>query len=83
MTINKLVKELQRLQEKGHGRSSVQINKASFYHPLESDGAVIMPVGSVAFMGYPIMDDDGGTATDRRGREKYSVALVIYGSDKE
>lgn len=61
ITIGRLHKLLSRMIEQGHARKKVCINKASFSHPLEGDGAVILDVETVQIESYPMLDDDGFT----------------------
>lgn len=42
----------------GHGALSVDISKTTFTHPLENDGATIMPVESAKLEHYELMDDN-------------------------
>ena len=44
MTVARLHKMLGKMVEAGNGRRPVCVNKASFYHPLESDGVAILDV---------------------------------------
>jgi len=61
MTIGRLHKLLGRMIEHGHARKKVCINKESFQHPLEGDGAVILEVETAQIESYPMLDDDGFT----------------------
>ncbi len=63
MTVARLHKQLSEMVQNGQGWMKVAVNKRSFHHPLESDGAVILDVQSAAFTWVPLTDDDGGTAT--------------------
>jgi len=62
MTVARLHKQLSEMVQNGQGWMKVAVNKRSFHHPLESDGAVILDVQSAAFTWVPLTDDDGGTA---------------------
>lgn len=83
MTINQLHKITAKLIAQGAGRRGVCVSKDTFTHPLESDGAPILDVCHADLKMFPMADDDGGTAIDSRGREKYSTALVLEGSARE
>lgn len=48
MTVSGLHKQLSELIAAGHGRKPVCINKRTFNHRMEEDGAVILPVESVS-----------------------------------
>ena len=48
MTVPGLHKQLSELIAAGHGRKPVCINKRTFNHRMEEDGAVILPVESVS-----------------------------------
>lgn len=80
MTINQLHKITAKLIAQGAGRRGVCVSKDTFTHPLESDGATILDVCHADLKMFPMADDDGGTAVDSRGREKYCTALVLEGS---
>lgn len=59
MTVAKLHKLLGAMVDEGQGRRPVCVNKASFYHPLESDGVVILDVTEAKAELITIADDDG------------------------
>lgn len=82
MTINQLHKITSKLIEQGAGRRGVCVSKDTFRNALESDGATIMTVEKADLAVFPIIDDDGGTAFDSRGREKQSMALVMEGGER-
>lgn len=83
MTVYKLHKTLSALLEKGHARTTVCVNTASFDHPLMGDGAVILPVDGAEIEVHEMIDDDGGMATLANGQAKERMALVIYGDNKQ
>ena len=83
MTINQLHKITAKLIEQGAGRRGVCVSKTTFTHPLESDGATILDVEHADLKVFPMLDDDGGTDVDSRGREKTTMALVLEGSARE
>jgi hypothetical protein len=55
------------------------VNKASFYHPLEDDGAVILDATDAKAETITMADDDGWTATNKDGSEKLRKVFVIGG----
>lgn len=83
MTVARLHKQLSEMVQSGQGWMKVAVNKRSFYHPLESDGAVILDVESASHEWVPLTDDDGGTAMRKDGTERGSMRLVIDGGHDE
>ena len=83
MQIRKLHRLLSELIDGGHGHKEVMINKNTFSHPLESDGAVIMPIESIYLDWYELMDGDGFTEVDSRGCEKVKLSLIMDGENKQ
>lgn len=81
MTINQLHKLTAKLIDQGAGRRGVCVSKDTFTHPLESDGATIMDVVKGDLQVFPMMDDDGGFAVTKKGREITSMALVLEGGE--
>ena len=79
MTVARLHKLLGEMIDAGQGRRPVCVNKASFYHPLEHDGAVILDVTSATAETITMADDDGWTATNKDGSEKTRKVFVIGG----
>ena len=79
MTVAKLHKLLGTLVEEGQGRRPVCVNKASFYHPLESDGVAILDVTEAKADTITMADDDGWTATNKDGTERTRKVFVIGG----
>lgn len=79
MTISKLHKLLGKLIAEGHGRKTVDVNKRTFTHPLESDGVCIMPVEAIELKRYSVSDDDGGPKVTSRGLEVMRTSLVLTG----
>lgn len=82
MTINKLRKILDQAVKDGYGHRRVCVYKTSFQHPLEGDGCVIMDAKNAMVKSVNLINDDGGTKTDSKGRECYFTALVITGGDE-
>lgn len=79
MTINNLYKILGKLIEQGEGRRQVHVDKSSFYHALESDGVVVLPVKSVLVRAVPLLDDDGGVKELANGMEAHRVCMIMHG----
>ena len=79
-TVAKLHKLLGALIEQGHGRKPVCVDKSTFSHPLESDGALILDVDSVEGPRWICMaDDDGGTKWNSDGSESGRQVVIIKG----
>lgn len=78
-TVAQLHKELGALIAKGHGRKRVSVNKATFTHPLESDGVTHFHVHDVRLFTMNLCDDDGGTKVDSKGAECYRTDVVLSG----
>lgn len=84
MTVSRLHKQLSALIAAGHGRKPVCINKRTFNHRMEEDGAVILPVESASepvFIGD--VDDEGGTKYNRDGTEAGRYTVVLSGGEEE
>lgn len=83
MTVIKLHKLLGKMIEQGHGRKRVCINKATFKHPLESDGCVTLDIAKVGIQNYPLLDGDGGPKFRADGSESTCTTAVISGDYEE
>jgi|DEB0MinimDraft_12_1074336.scaffolds.fasta_scaffold51103_2 hypothetical protein len=81
MTVNQLHKHTAELIAMGAGRRSVCIDKATFTHPLESDGCMILQVEGSGLRVIEISDDDGGTAVLADGRTKTRLVFVLSGNE--
>lgn len=80
LTVNSLYKHLGRLIANGHGRKPVCINKDTFTHPLEGDGANILHVHGIAGPTFvQRMSDDGGGAVNQDGTESGTMTVVLVG----
>ena len=79
MTIGKLNEITTEMVKNGRSRISVCIDKSTFSHPLEEDGAVIMDVGSAEIQTIPLMDGDGFTEFRKDGSEKLKTKFVLSG----
>jgi hypothetical protein len=80
MTVAALHKRLGALIEAGHGRKPVLVNKASFHHPCEQDGTVMLDVAAVDGPKWiPWGDDDGGTKINKDGTEAGKTVVVLDG----
>lgn len=83
MTLNELHKRLGKLIEQGHGRRHVAVNKPTFQHNLEADGAVILPVCQVHAEWIPDIDGDGWAVTNKDGSERGRVTIILGGGTAE
>lgn len=85
MTVRKLHSLLGKLVEKGQGRVAVCVDKRSFRHNLEADGAVILDVVGVRESWTSWIDDDGGTKVGSRGQELGRQNVILFGgaADKD
>ena len=80
MTVAALHKRLAALIEAGHGRKPVLVNKASFHHPCEQDGTVVLDLAAVEGPTWiPLGDDDGGTKINKDGTEAGKTVVVLGG----
>ena len=59
MTLAQLTKQLQRLVDKGHGRTHVVINKSTFKNNLEADGCCMFDIEAVHVGRWIILDENG------------------------
>lgn len=83
MTVSGLHKLLGDLINAGHGRKIACINKDSFRHALESDGAVILEVEAVSVRWIGNIDDDGGQKMNKNGTESGRMYAIISGGHEE
>lgn len=81
MTLQSLHKQLGELVVAGHGLKPVCIDKITFTHPLESDGCTILDIKKVEIKFHNMLDDDGGTKTNKKGQEVYRTSVVILGNN--
>jgi hypothetical protein len=80
LTVAALHKRLGALIEAGHGRKPVLVNKASFQHPCEDEGVVMLDVSSVSEPKWiPILYDDGGTKWNKDGTESGKTIVELNG----
>lgn len=80
MTVTALHKRLGELIAAGHGRKPVCVNKVSFHHRQEEDGAVILDIETVSGPTFVCMtDDDGGTKMNRDGSEAGRFTVILEG----
>ena len=82
MTIGKLHKLLSVMVENGQSRTGVIIDKTTFTHPLEEDGATLLSVNSGKIECISIIDDDGFTKTKKDGTECVKIVLVLKGANQ-
>lgn len=83
MTVARLHKQLAKMVQNGQGRMKVCVNKRSFSHPLEADGAVVLNVKSADAQWIPLCDDDGFIAERADGTERGSTCFVLDGGHRE
>ena len=84
MTVSRLHKQLSELIAAGHSRKPVCINKRTFNHRMEEDGAVILPVEGVSGPVFiDTADDDGGTKCNSDGTEAGRYTVVLSGGEEE
>jgi hypothetical protein len=82
MTVAALHKRLSALIAAGHGRKPVLVNKASFTHPLEMEGAVMLDIAAIYGPTWiPMADDDGGTKWNKDGTESGKTVVLLSGGD--
>ena len=83
ITVSALYKKLEKLVKEGHGRKPVCIDKSSFSHPCEEDGAVVIGVEEVTRPHWiPTLDDDGGQKINKDGSESGRAVMVLKGGAK-
>lgn len=83
MQVRTLHALLGQLIEQGQGYKPVCINKGSFRHVLEEDGAVILDVRGVTGPRFILTtDDDGGTKWNADGSEAGRMTVVLVGDDR-
>lgn len=83
LTVKGLHAALSILIQEGHGRKPVCVDKSTFGHVLEADGAVICPVENVVTKFVPMVSDDGGVDYRKDGTEKGRTTVVLEGGWKE
>lgn len=80
MNVQQLHQALGVLVAQGHGRKPVCVNKNTFRHPLEGDGAVILGVKAVKGPEWIQMtDDDGGPKVNADGSESGRYTVILEG----
>lgn len=80
MTVIRLRRILDGLIAEGHGRKPVVVDKPSFVHSLEADGAVILDLYKVNVEWVRMLADDGGTQENKDGTEHGKVQCVLRGT---
>lgn len=84
MTVKALHNQLGKLIKDGHGRKPVCVNKTSFHHVLEEDGAVIFDIDDIRGPIFVYMtDDDGGTKFNKDGSESGRYTVILDGGYRE
>lgn len=79
MTIVNLLRALNKMHDAGHRRCKVLVDKSTFNHPCESDGAMLLEVKRIEVVTHNILDDDGGIAETKDGREITKTSIVLKG----
>ena len=79
LTVAGLHAALSMLISDGHARKPVCIDKTTFGHVLECDGAVICPIENVRMRFAPMIGDDGELALRKDGTEKGKTCVVLEG----
>lgn len=79
MTVARLHRLLAKLIDQGHGHKPVAVNKRTFTHPLEGDGACILSVHGVRIEWIATADDDGGRKENADGSESGRITAVLFG----
>lgn len=78
-TVAKLHRELAKMIEQGHGRRIVCINKRTFVHPQEHNGAVVLEVAGLGIQWTSKCDEDGGQLFRKDGSEAGLKLCVLVG----
>ncbi len=79
MELIQFYKRLGKLIALGHGRRHVTVAKDTFTDNRESDGCTILPVVGLGIKTIRLADDDGGTAVNKDGSERFSTVLILAG----
>ena len=80
MTLNNLIKQLQKFQRKGAGRMTVSIDKPTFW---DGNGTFDCCAIKGVREGEVFIDDgDGGHAVTKRGVERTKWMIVLEGCQK-
>lgn len=80
MTIKRLHKILGEMIDEGQGRLVVVVDKPTYTHPLEQDGAVLLRVHRVESQTHQNIDDDGGTKWRKNGTASTATMCVLIGN---
>lgn len=79
MTLNKFIKVLIEIRDNGNGHKPVFVDKKSFSHALESDGAYIIGLEDANVRWVNFLDDDGGIKFNKDGSESGRNIVVLSG----
>lgn len=79
ITVARLHKLLGEMVSDGMGRRPVCVDKSSFCHPLEKDGAVILDVTECRLEAITMVDDDGYPRINKDGTENTRTVIVLGG----
>ena len=80
MTLDRLIKELQKLQAVGLGRKPVSVDKDSLYDGNES--YAICDVNSLRHAWVALANEDGGVAYRADGVERGGVRIILSGDTR-
>lgn len=81
MKVMQLHKLLTDLIERGHAHKPVRVQKDTFSHNCELDGAVILDVVHCDLQWIPDIGDDGGIKIGAKGQECGRTTVVLRGGD--
>lgn len=82
MTVKQLYRRLETIIDAGHGRKHVCVNKQTFTHPLESDGACILEISAIEIQTFEMLDDDGWLKELADGSIGMRTCAVITGGSE-
>ncbi len=79
MTVSKLIKLLQAIERKGHGRATICVEKDTLW---DGNGTFeLCDVSKVVHEITPMSDDDGFTRLTKRGQEVTRNSVVLIGAN--
>ena len=80
MTLNALIKELEKLRDKGHGRCKISVDKSSLW-----DGNGCFDICDIKTADREIInvgEGDGGIAVTSKGVERLVDVIILRGGDR-
>lgn len=80
LTVGRLHAILGGMVSAGHARKRVHVDKDTYTHNLECDGAVVLGVYRCEIQVLGNIDDDGGMKFRKDGTESISTLVVLSGS---